>query len=152
MNPGGEVQFTDEIYREVILDHYRSPRHSGEMADPDVFEAGINPLCGDELMVFLKFKGVAIAEIAFKGKGCSISQASASMMTEAVQDLDVFRAEALAREFKDMMLEGRPAESLSAELEDAKSLEGVKRYPVRVKCAVLAWNTLLEALKKRGKI
>ena len=142
------MNISDELYREVILDHFKSPRHYGKIEKPDVLEVGVNPLCGDELQLFLSFKNGTIADIRFEGKGCSISRASASMMTDAVVDKSVEDARGIVADFKGMMLEGKPAQSLPEPLEDSKSLEGVKNYPVRIKCALLAWNTLLEGLKK----
>ena len=141
----------DELYREVILDHFKSPRHYGTMDKPDVLEVGVNPLCGDELELYLSFKDGAISDIRFHGKGCSISQAAASMMTEAVANKDVAEAQKIISEFKGMMLGGKPADCLPEPLEESKSLEGVKHYPVRIKCALLAWNTLHEGLKKYRK-
>ena len=145
------MEIADELYREVILDHYKSPRHHGKIKNPDILEFGSNPLCGDELELYLGFKDGKIFEIAFNGKGCSISQASASLMTEAVFNRDVSEARKIASDFREMMVEGRPAENLPEVLEDSRSLEGVKKYPVRIKCALLSWNTLLEALKKYEK-
>jgi nitrogen fixation NifU-like protein len=142
---------SDELYREVILDHFKSPRRHGKIEKPDVVEMGVNPLCGDELELSLSFKNGAIADIRFQGKGCSISQASASMMAEAMSEKSVADARKIAADFRGMMLEGKPVDALPDALEDAKSLEGVKNYPVRIKCALLPWNTLLEGLKKYGK-
>lgn len=145
------MELADELYREVVLDHYKSPRHHGKIEKPDALEWGKNPLCGDELELYLSFKDGKISDVKFEGKGCSISQASASMMTEAIFGKTFDEARRFVAEFKGMMMEGKPAESLPDELEDAKSLEGVKKYPVRIKCALLSWNTLLEALKKYKK-
>ncbi|OGR82988.1 MAG: SUF system NifU family Fe-S cluster assembly protein [Elusimicrobia bacterium RIFCSPLOWO2_01_FULL_54_10] len=142
------MEIPDELYREVILDHYRSPRHHGKMEKPDVLEWGKNPLCGDELELYLTVNGDKITDLKFDGKGCSISQASASMMTEAVVGKSLAQVKAIVSDFKGMMMEGKPADALPDDLEDAKSLEGVQKYPVRIKCALLSWNTLLEALKK----
>ncbi len=142
------MDIADELYRELILDHYKSPRHNGKVEKPDVVQPGANPLCGDELELSLVFKDGKLEDIQFTGHGCSISQASASMMTDAVYHKKIAEAQELIKDFKAMMLENKPVDSLPDALEDAKSLEGVKRYPVRIKCAVLAWNTLLEALKK----
>jgi nitrogen fixation protein NifU and related proteins len=108
-----------------------------------------NPLCGDELELFVRFNGDTLEAIGFEGKGCSISQASASMMTEKVSALEVKEAAAVAESIKRMMSgeeEGDPEE-----LGDLISLKGVVKYPVRIKCALLAWNTLLEALEEGGK-
>lgn len=139
---------SDELYREVVLDHYRAPRHHGKMERPDILEWGKNPLCGDELELHLAVKNGRIEDIKFDGKGCSIFQASASMMTEAVAGKSFSEVKEIVSSFKGMMMDGRPAIDLPGDLEDAKSLEGVRKYPVRIKCALLSWNTLLEALKK----
>ena len=139
---------SDELYREVVLDHYKSPRHHGKMDRPDALEWGKNPLCGDELELYLGVKDGKISDIKFDGKGCSISQASASMMTEAVVGKGLSEVKEIVSDFKGMMMDGKPADQMPDALEDAKSLEGVKKYPVRIKCALLSWNTLLEAVKK----
>ena len=139
----------EELYKEVILDHYRAPRNKGRLDPHDVALERNNPLCGDEIELFLKFDGEAVEGIAFEGKGCSISQASASMMTEKIKGVSTKEAQALAESIKRMMAgeeEGDPKE-----LEDLVSLKGVVKYPVRIKCALLGWNTLLEALEESGK-
>ena len=136
----------EELYKEVILDHYRTPRNKGRVDPHDVALERNNPLCGDEIELFLKFDGGNVEGIGFEGKGCSISQASASMMTEKVKGMDVKDAAALTETVKAMMAgetEGDPDE-----LEDLVSLKGVVKYPVRIKCALLGWNTLLEALEE----
>ena len=134
----------EELYKEVILDHYRAPRNKGRLDPHDVMLERNNPLCGDELELYLKFNGEDLEGISFEGKGCSISMASASMMTEKVAGLGTKEAAGLAEAIKRMMAgeeEGNPEE-----LEDLVSLKGVVKYPVRIKCALLGWNTLLEAL------
>jgi nitrogen fixation protein NifU and related proteins len=139
----------EELYKEVILDHYRAPRNKGRLDPHDVALERNNPLCGDEIELFLKFDGDAVEGIAFEGKGCSISQASASMMTEKIKGASTKEAQALAESIKRMMAgeeEGDPKE-----LDDLVSLKGVVKYPVRIKCALLGWNTLLEALEESGK-
>ena len=139
----------EELYKEVILDHYRTPRNKGRLDPHDIALERNNPLCGDELELFLRFDGEKLGDIAFEGKGCSISQASASMMTEKVKSLPVKDAAAVAESIKRMMAgeeEGDPDE-----LGDLVSLKGVVKYPVRIKCALLSWNTLLEALEESGK-
>jgi nitrogen fixation NifU-like protein len=140
----------EELYKEVILDHYREPRNKGRLDPHDIALERNNPLCGDEIELFLNFDGDSVADIAFEGKGCSISQASASMMTEKVKGLGTKEAQALAESIKRMMAgeeEGDPKE-----LEDLVSLKGVVKYPVRIKCALLGWNTLLEALEESGRV
>jgi nitrogen fixation protein NifU and related proteins len=136
----------EELYKEVILDHYRTPRNKGRLDPHDVALERNNPLCGDEIEVFVKFDGESVESVQFDGKGCSISMASASMMTEKVQGLSVKDAGELAETIKRMMAgeeEGDP-EALG----DLVSLKGVVKYPVRIKCALLGWNTLLEALEE----
>jgi nitrogen fixation NifU-like protein len=139
----------DELYKEVILDHYRSPRNKGRLDPHDVSLERNNPLCGDEIELFVRYDGDTIEGIAFEGKGCSISQASASMMTEKVQGLSVKDATSLAESIKSMM--AGESEGDQKELGDLVSLKGVVKYPVRIKCALLGWNTLEEAIQESGK-
>jgi nitrogen fixation NifU-like protein len=139
----------EELYKEVILDHYRTPRNKGRLDPHDVKLERNNPLCGDEIELFVKFDGETLKGVSFDGKGCSISQASASMMTERVQNLSVKDATELAETIKAMMAgeeEGDPDV-----LGDLVSLKGVVKYPVRIKCALLGWNTLIEAIEESGK-
>ena len=139
----------DELYKEVILDHYRAPRNKGKLDPHDVALERNNPLCGDEIELYLKFDGENLEGIAFDGKGCSISQASASMMTEKVKGLSAKDAATLAETIKSMM--AGEAEGDQDQLGDLVSLKGVVKYPVRIKCALLGWNTLVEALEESGK-
>jgi nitrogen fixation NifU-like protein len=144
----------DELYREVILDHYRHPRKRGSLPDPDAHAEGQNPMCGDEIALDVGFDGDRIAAVRVSGQGCSISQASASMMAEAVEGTTVAEARALTHRFKAMMgiEEGDPGVDETrpgAALGDLESLRGVRRFPVRIKCADLPWATLLEALEGR---
>lgn len=135
----------EELYKEVILDHYRSPRNRGKL-DPSDFDLHRdNPLCGDEVHLYGQIEGDRLAGVAFEGKGCSISQASTSMMTEKVKGTSLEEAEAMAHLFKRMML-GEEVGDLDR-LGDLAALQGVQKYPVRIKCALLGWNTLLEGLK-----
>ena len=139
----------EELYKEVILDHYRAPRNKGRIDPHDVALERNNPLCGDEIELFLKFDGDTLESVAFEGKGCSISQASTSMMTEKVKGMSAKAAGALAESIKRMMAgeEDGDADALG----DLISLKGVVKYPVRIKCALLGWNTLLEGLAECGK-
>jgi len=139
----------EDLYKEVILDHYRAPRNKGRLDPHDVALERNNPLCGDEIELFLKFDGENLEGIAFDGKGCSISQASASMMTEKVKGLSAEEASQLAETIKSMMAgegDGDPNQ-----LGDLVSLKGVVKYPVRIKCALLGWNTLVEAIEESNK-
>ena len=139
----------EELYKEVILDHYRAPRNKGRIDPHDVALERNNPLCGDEIELFLKFDGDTVEGVAFEGKGCSISQASTSMMTEKIKGLPAKDAAELAESIKRMMAgdEDGDADALG----DLISLKGVVKYPVRIKCALLGWNTLLEGLAEGGK-
>lgn len=134
----------DDLYRTIILDHHRRPRNRQPLPDASVAAEGVNPLCGDEVHVQLGIDGDRIDRVAAWGKGCSISQSSASLMTEAIADRSVVEAERLKRAFEEMMTvaTAEPAE----ELGDLIALEGVHQFPVRIKCAVLAWKVLEEAL------
>jgi len=136
----------DELYRDIILDHYRHPRHRGSLAAVTASHEGLNPLCGDEVTVELVVKDGQIADVAYKGSGCSISQSSASMMTEAVLGKSVGEARELSDAFTSMMRgnDGVDPETLG----DLEALSGVRKFPVRVKCATLAWHTLDEALSQ----
>lgn len=137
----------DDLYKEIILDHYRHPRNPGAVDDPDAATRGRNPLCGDELELSLKLEDGRVVDVKTRGRGCSISQASASMMTEQIKGKTLAEVQQLVGTFKGMMLEDRElTEGEYDALGDLEALEGVKNYPVRVKCALLAWNTLLEAI------
>ena len=136
----------EDLYKEVILDHYRAPRNKGRLDPHDVVLERNNPLCGDEIELFLKFEGDDLAGISFDGKGCSISQASASMMTEKVKGLSVKEAGLVAESIKRMVAGEEEGDAKA--LGDLVSLKGVVKYPVRIKCALLGWNTLLEGLEE----
>ncbi len=141
----------DDLYREVILDHYSHPRNRGVTDPADVIREGANPLCGDEIRVSLRVLDGIVEDIRFEGKGCSISQASASMMTEQVKGKRVEEAERLIAALKAMMhgQAGGPPEGAASpadDLGDLEALQGVRKFPVRVKCATLSWVTLEMAL------
>lgn len=136
----------DELYREIILDHWRTPRHHGEVSDADVRVEGYNPLCGDEVLLTMRLRGGRIDGIGFTGQGCSISRASASMMCEGVAERPVEEAQTLVRRFRSMMLEHGGTE----EVGDLEALQGVAAMPARVKCALLPWNALIQGLAEGG--
>ena len=146
----------DDLYKEIILDHYRSPRNQGELEPPAHRCEGFNPLCGDEVIVFVSLINKKIEEIKIGGQGCSISQASASMMTEIIKGKSVSEAEEIIHDFKEMMdiyeseLSGKETDgtSSSIDLGDLEALQGVVKYPVRIKCATLAWNTLTQSINE----
>ncbi len=133
----------DELYRELIVEHYRRPHNARSLAAPSIRSEGMNPLCGDEVSIELRFDGDQIAEAAFAGRGCAISQASASMMTDAVTGRPVGDAVRLLCAFERMLKEGGEPDE---ELGDLSALQGVHRFPVRVKCALLPWKVLRDAL------
>jgi nitrogen fixation protein NifU and related proteins len=135
----------DDLYKEVILDHYQHPRNRGSLAEPTIATRGHNPLCGDEVELALLIDSDRVSDIAFGGRGCSISQASASMMTENVKGHTLEEAEELGGAFKGVMSGAGSTEALG-EAEELAALQGVKRYPVRVKCALLPWTALQEAI------
>lgn len=138
----------DEIYRDVVLDHYRSPRGRAPVTSPDVKAEGTNPLCGDEVTLELKFDGDKISAVGVKGRGCSISVASGSMLAELLPGKTRAEAGRIIETFRALMHGRKPADGL--ELGDLDALEGVNKFPVRVKCALLAWTTLEEALAGGG--
>ena len=138
----------EDLYREVILDHYRTPRNKGELPPPATCTEGTNPLCGDEIRIFLNVSDGVVNDVRFSGHGCSISQASASMMTAIVKGKSIDDVRAVARRFKQLMTieEDDGNSPTDIRLGDIEALQGVVKYPVRIKCAVLGWNTLLEGL------
>jgi nitrogen fixation NifU-like protein len=134
----------EEMYKEVILDHYKRPRNKRELPGATASCHKTNPLCGDEITVEVLEEDGVLAEVVFSGQGCSISQSSASMMTEALRGKDRASAASIARAVRAMLAaEAEPSED---ELGDLVALSGVRRYPVRIKCAALAWDVLDEAL------
>jgi nitrogen fixation NifU-like protein len=138
----------DDIYKEVILDHYKNPRNKRELPGAELSCTRNNPLCGDEITVLAHVEDGKVLDVAFQGAGCSISQSSASMMTEAVAGTTVEDANRMATEFRGMMSgEVEPDEETFGDL---IALKGVVKYPIRIKCAVLAWDVLQEALEGAG--
>jgi nitrogen fixation protein NifU and related proteins len=133
-----------DIYRQIVLEHSRSPRNKGELDNATLHQHGVNPSCGDELELHLLLEDDQIVELRFTGVGCAISQASASLLTTLVQGATLHQARQLARDFQ-AMLHGAPA---SDALGDAAALQGVSRLHARVKCAWLAWQTLGVALDR----
>jgi nitrogen fixation NifU-like protein len=154
----------EDLYREIILDHYRNPRNRGELeAPPATRVEGFNPLCGDEVVLYLDVEGDTVRDIRIGGQGCSISQSSASMMSSAIKGKTLDEVRALSRAFKGMMsiheqsLDG-PSDDTDGDgdgeveadvkLGDLEALRGVVKFPVRIKCATLSWNTLLQGIEE----
>ncbi len=145
----------ENLYKEIILDHYRSPRNRGELDPPAHKVEGFNPLCGDEIVLYVDVdsKGV-VADLKIGGQGCSISQSSASMMSEIIKGKSIEEAKQIIQAFKEMMdiyeseLSGnQEIESTTSDIDlgDLEALQGVVKYPVRIKCATLAWNALTQS-------
>ena len=145
----------EDLYKEIILDHYRSPRNRGELTSPPAIRVeGFNPLCGDEVTVFLNVDGGVITDIKLSGHGCSISQSSSSLMSAAVKGKSLDEARATIEKFKQLMTlhettldeNGEPERVDLRSLGEIAALQGVVKFPVRIKCAILAWNTLSQGL------
>ncbi len=147
----------EDLYREIILDHYRTPRNRGTLEmPPAVMAQGHNPLCGDEIQVYLLVAdgpdGPVVGDVKVGGQGCSISQSSASMMTQAVKGKPVEEAHRIIDAFRSMMglvdpdHEEDVASATPVKLGDLEALKGVVKFPVRIKCATLAWSTLSQAM------
>lgn len=134
------------LYQELILDHYRRPRNKGTLDDATHTVSLNNPLCGDEIDLQLRVDGDVIKDVRFIGRGCSISQASASMMTQLLKDKSIPQAVALAERMSAMM-QGEDAAARDKALGELRALAGVSKFPVRIKCALLPWNALTDAVK-----
>ncbi|MCO5202461.1 MAG: SUF system NifU family Fe-S cluster assembly protein [Chloroflexi bacterium] len=139
-----EPQF-DDLYREIILDHYRRPRNRGELATPSQRVEGVNPVCGDEIHLDLEIGDDTIRDVSYWGHGCSISQSSASMLTERLKGCSIEEAERVMGKVRAMLIDGAAPDD---EIGNLQALEGVARLPVRVKCALLCWNVLKEGLQQ----
>lgn len=143
----------EDLYREVILDHYRNPRNRKPLDSPTATAEGVNPLCGDEVTVELLFDNDTVTEISVRGQGCSISQSSASMMSDLIKGKNRSEISDLADRFNTMMTAedenpaGLDPDRPGSVLGDLEALQGVRRYPVRIKCASLPWATLQQALE-----
>ncbi len=134
-----------DLYKEIVLDHYRRPRHRGELENADLREHLLNPLCGDEVTVYARFRGDDLAEVSFTGRGCSISQASASMLTEHLSGKSREEAEGELEAFLEMM---RTEEN--EDLGDLVALKGIIQTPNRIRCATLAWTAFKQGLDSGG--
>jgi nitrogen fixation NifU-like protein len=151
----------DDLYREIILDHYRSPRNRGELASPPAHRVeGFNPLCGDEVVISMMVEGDRLSDLKIEGSGCSISQSSASLMSSAVKGKPLDEVRRLISTFKGMMsiheaslgedgaAEAEPEEIDLDKLGELAALQGVVKFPVRIKCATLSWNALSQGLEE----
>ncbi len=145
----------DDLYREIILDHYRSPRNRGELESPPAIRVeGFNPLCGDEIVVYLEVEDNVLKNIKMTGTGCSISQSSASLMSAAVKGKPLAQVRETIATFKELMTvhestlahDDEPTKVDLRALGELAALQGVVKFPVRIKCATLSWNTLIQGL------
>lgn len=139
-----------ELYQEVILDHNKKPRNFYKLEGANRHAEGFNPLCGDQITVYLKLENNLIREISFQGSGCAISKASASMMTSSLKGLEITHAQELFEKFH-RMLTGKPGDPLPEGIGKLTVFSGVCEFPTRVKCATLAWHTLRSALEGKGE-
>ncbi len=136
------MSFLDNLYKEIILEHYKKPRNYGILSPATLSREGLNPSCGDELEIFLNIEEDRITDVSFKGEGCAISKASSSLMTVAIKGKKIDETLKLTEQFKEMIRGNEVAE----ELGDLSVLQGVAKLPARVKCATLSWITLEQAL------
>ena len=148
MQPSDRSAQINALYQELILDHYRRPRNKGEIENPDETIVMKNPLCGDEITIQVRYEGDQVADVGFVGRGCSISQASASMMTQLIKGKKREEIDTLRTRFRDMVM-GNESNASDSSLGSLRALSGVSKFPARVKCALLAWNALEEAQRKR---
>jgi len=139
----------DDLYGEIVLDHYHKPRNRGSLKEPSVSAEVANVFCGDEVKLDLAIQDGRVTAVRFQGQGCSISQASASMLTQAIMGLSLEDVETLFEAFKGMMNGSDQVDAKS--LGDLEALQGVRRFPARVKCATLAWNALQQALEQHRR-
>ena len=147
MTPARSSAELGALYQEMILDHYRRPRNKGTLENPDASVEMKNPLCGDEIELQVAFDRDCVCDLRFSGRGCSISQASASMMTQLVKGKSTEEIDAIRKQFRELMLGQAPADD--TKLGSLRALSGVAKFPARVKCALLAWNALETALTER---
>ena len=142
------MSVSEDLYKELILEHYQNPSHCGHLSERSTLQEGVNRSCGDEVKVEILVRDGVIRDIRVNSRGCSLSVASGSMMADAVEGMSVKQAEGLIENFKAMILEGRDL-NLPPALEELglEAFQGVRKYPIRVKCATLVWSTLKEALK-----
>ena len=138
----------DELYREVILDHFKSPTHKGELPEAQIKAQGANPLCGDELTFHIRVDGDRLAQVRFHGSGCAISQAAASMLAGRLEGTTRAEAGRIIEAMKSLMQGGDP--DRGPDLGDLEVLAGVRKFPVRVKCAALSWNVVEQGLKEHA--
>ncbi len=140
-----------DLYQEIILDHNKNPRNYGKLSDHTHKAEGFNPMCGDHYSIYLKIKNDRIIDVTFEGAGCAISKSSASMMTATLKGKTVEEAKKMFDKFQNMMTGDNPCEEVPEEICKVEPLQGVKKFPTRIKCATLIWHTMNNALKGENK-
>lgn len=140
------IEQLDELYREVILDHFRDSSHAGEIVDAQIRVDGNNPLCGDELTLYVKLEQDRVTAVRFRGKGCAISQAAVSMLSQQLEGKTIKENQVLVQALKALMQGKEPDPSI--DLGDLEALAGVRKFPVRVKCAALSWNVYEQGISE----
>ena len=138
----------DTLYRQVIMDHYKKPRNKGMLEDSSLTIDMNNPTCGDRIRLTMKVEDGIVADVKFEGEGCSISMSSASMMTQAIKGKDIEKAFKLSHIFSEMM-QGKEYDEEDLDLGDIEALQGVAKFPARIKCATLAWKAMEKGLKEQ---
>ena len=142
----------EDLYQEIVMDHNRRPRNFGHIKNPTNSAEGFNPLCGDQITLQLRLEDGLVSDVAFSGVGCAISKSSASMMTEELKGKTLDHAENLFEAFRKMITRN-PGDSYDSDLlGDLEILQGVSRYPARIKCATLAWHTLHSAIQDENDV
>ncbi len=150
--PGGKAGGIDDLYQDILVEHYKRPRHYKLLEDPELMSEGFNPFCGDRVIFTARLDDTGrISGVGFTGQGCAISQASASMMTDVLQGLTLEEVGDVVGRFRAMMQGKELSDTEKDAMKDLVVLEGVKQFPVRIKCALLAWSTLQDALTEYSK-
>ena len=143
-----ELEALDDLYRDIILDHYRRPRHAQKLSAPDIQAEGNNPFCGDEITLQIKLDDGHIQDVGFQGRGCSISQASGSMMASLLKGKTLEEVRGVSSTFRSLMQGEKLSQEDMDTLGELEALEGVRQFPVRIKCALLAWATLEDGIQR----
>ncbi|MEK7778196.1 MAG: Fe-S cluster assembly sulfur transfer protein SufU [Chloroflexota bacterium] len=150
--PGGTAGGINDLYQDILIEHYKRPRHHQLLPDPELRSEGFNPFCGDRVVFTARLDGAGrISGVGFTGQGCAISQASASMMTDVLQGLTLEEVRGVVGRFRAMMQGKELTDREKDALKDLVVLEGVKQFPVRIKCALLAWSALQDALAEYNR-
>jgi len=144
------MSLNEDLYKEIIIEYSQNRKHYGELPEANIHEEGVNRSCGDEIHLHLLLENSTIKKARYTGQGCSICMASTEMMSSFIENQDIKQTKSLIEQFKAMIM-SRDDISMPSPYEDLESLKGVKKFPIRVKCATLAWNTLEQALKEYEK-